>query len=170
MDPIGGYLARARSATPAEFVSHSDAAFLLKRPRPTLLQLPAPSIITYETRLTTAEVDPYAAEWQVAPIKKREGNPFPDRISIGRAPNCDIVIRLPSISKVHAHIVIADGLYSLVDNGAANSTFVNRTKLQNKVAVPVRFGDKITLGPVDFEFVDAKRLYHILRTEVTGTK
>jgi hypothetical protein len=170
MDPIGSYLALARSATVAEFVSRCDTAFLVKRPRARLLQLPEPSTITFETRLTTIDVDPFADEWQVAPIKKRDGNPFPDRISIGRAPNCDIVIRLPSISKVHAHIVIADGLYSLVDNGAANSTFINRIKLANKVAVSVRFGDKIALGPVEFEFVDAKSLHHILRTEVTATK
>ena len=170
MDPIGSYLALARSATVAEFVSRSNAAFLLKRPHVKLLQLPAPSTITFETRLTTIDVDPYATEWRLAPVKKRDGNPFPDRISIGRAPNCDIVIRLPSISKVHAHIVIHDGQYSLVDNGAANSTFINRGRLKDKVAVPMRFGDKIALGSIEFEFVDAKNLYQILRNEAAATK
>ena len=170
MEPITSYLALARSANATEFVAQSNAAFLLKRPGAQPILVPESNSIQFETRAATMDFDPFATEWRVAPVKKREGNPFPERISIGRAPNCDVVIRLPSISKVHAHVLIDGGHYSLADAGASNSTYVNRTKLENKVAVPLRFGDTVLLGPIKFEFVDAKGLYQILRSEVVTTK
>lgn len=170
MEPITSYLALARSATLPEFVLRSSEAFLLKRPGAQPVLLPESSSIQFETRAVTLDFDPFAAEWRVAQVKKREGNPFPERISVGRAPNCDVVIRLPSISKVHAHVLIDGGRYSLADAGASNSTYVNRTKLENKVAVPLRFGDTVSLGPIKFEFVDAKGLYQILRNELAATK
>src|ERR1700751_1190046 len=40
---------------------------------------------------------------EVRSIVKTPGNPYPDRISIGRARNCDVAIRDPSVSKLHAH-------------------------------------------------------------------
>ena len=44
--------------------------------------------------------------WIPQPLVKREGSPFSERISIGRAPNVDIVIRSPFVSKLHAHFVL----------------------------------------------------------------
>ena len=170
MEPITSYLALARTATVSEFVSQSNAAFLLKRPSAQPVIHPESSTIQFETKAGTMDFDPYAAEWRVAQVKKREGNPFPERISIGRAPNCDVVIRLPSISKVHAHVLLESGHYSMADAGASNSTYVNRTKLENKVAVPLRFGDTVSLGPIKFEFVDAKGLYQILRSISAAAK
>jgi hypothetical protein len=171
MDEIYRYLVLARSTSASEFVEQSDATFLLKRPRRGATTPSAPPMISYETRLTKLEVDPYASEWRVVPVKKREGNPYPDRISVGRATNCDIVIRLPSISKVHAHILgSGPGSYKLVDNGASNATFVNGRRVESKAAVPIQVGDTISLGSLELEFVDAERLYQILRSEVDASK
>ncbi|HTU58032.1 MAG TPA: hypothetical protein VMF89_06355, partial [Polyangiales bacterium] len=39
----------------------------------------------------------------ILPLRKGEGRPFPERISVGRATNCDVVIRDASISKLHGH-------------------------------------------------------------------
>src|SRR5262245_27832586 len=41
--------------------------------------------------------------WEILPVAKAAGNPYPDRISIGRARNCDVVMRDPTVSKLHAH-------------------------------------------------------------------
>jgi pSer/pThr/pTyr-binding forkhead associated (FHA) protein len=125
--------------------------------------------IAFETQHTRLEVDPYAAEWRVAPVRKREGNPYPDRFSIGRATNCDVVIRLPSVSKVHAHILV-DGpqSYALRDNQASNSTFVNGRKLEAKGTAKLKIGDEIAFGSLELEFVDAARFYEILRTEAAS--
>jgi pSer/pThr/pTyr-binding forkhead associated (FHA) protein len=56
--------------------------------------------------------------------------------------------------------------YSIVDNETANSTFVNGKKLIGKTAVALHIGDKISFGSIQFEFVDAKTLYQILRDAI----
>ncbi len=41
--------------------------------------------------------------FEVRWIAKSEDSPYSDRFSVGRARNCDIVLRYASISKLHAH-------------------------------------------------------------------
>jgi 2',3'-cyclic-nucleotide 2'-phosphodiesterase (5'-nucleotidase family) len=171
MEEVGSYLSLARSSSATEFAAKMDGAFLVKRPRQRPIEMPAPVAISYATRLTKLDVDPFPNEWRIIPVRKREGNPFPDRISLGRAPNCDVIIRLPSISKLHAHIFLdAAHSYSLADNGAANATFVNGKRLEAKNAVPIHLGDTISLGSIEFEFCDALRLYKVLSVEIGARK
>lgn len=171
MDEPNTYLALARLTTVDEFVAQSNALFLVKRPRQRGSVQSKPGVISFETKLTKMEIDPYAAEWRIVQVKKREGNPYPDRFSIGRAPNCDVVIRLPSISKVHAHIQVdSPGTYSLRDNEASNATFVNGRKLEAKGKAPLRVGDEISFGSLELQFVDAAMLYQILKSEVVASK
>ncbi|MEM9074815.1 MAG: FHA domain-containing protein, partial [Myxococcota bacterium] len=97
-----------------------------------------------------------------APVAKREGNPFPDRVSIGRAPNCDIVLRLPYVSKLHAHVVRdADG-WSLTDNQSANGTWINEVELPAGVRRQIQPGDWIRVGALHLEVVDGPSLYQRL--------
>ena len=42
----------------------------------------------------------------VMPLTKAEGGAFAERISVGRALNCDVVIRDESVSKLHAYFRI----------------------------------------------------------------
>jgi hypothetical protein len=54
----------------------------------------------------------------------------PDRISLGRARNCDIVLRDPSVSKLHAHFRVKDdGKFDLVDRLSENGTEINGARL-----------------------------------------
>jgi hypothetical protein len=166
MEELRRYLALAESSTVAEFAAQSNPLFLVKPPHKRLVSLAVPAVVSFETKHTRFDVDPFAAEWRVAAVKKREGNPYPDRFSIGRAPNCDVVIRMPSVSKVHAHILITGPTsYSLRDNDASNATYLNGRKLEARVAAPLLVGDAIALGALELEFVDAARLYQILRKE-----
>src|SRR5689334_23533278 len=55
-------------------------------------------------------------------------NPFPDRLTIGRATNCDVVIRFAFVSKVHAHLFVQGDKLTLRDNKASNGTFHNRSE------------------------------------------
>jgi hypothetical protein len=172
MDEPTSYLALAKVMTVDEFVAQSNPFFLVKRPRKLVsLGHIDPVAISFETQLTKLEIDPYAAEWRIVPVKKREGNPYPERFSIGRAPNCDIVIRLPSVSKVHAHIQVGNaGSYSLRDNQASNSTFINGRRLDAKTSAPLKLGDEIAFGSIELQFVDAAQLYRILHSEVAPSK
>jgi hypothetical protein len=99
--------------------------------------------------------------------KKRKGNPYPDRISIGRALNCDIVLRVPFVSKIHAHIVSeADGSLSLRNHQPANSTFHNGRKLLPGATRQLSLGDSLGFGSMEVLLLDAERLYQLLTTEV----
>ena len=62
---------------------------------------------------------------EVLPVVKAPGNPYPDRVSVGRARNCDVVMRDPSVSKLHAHFRIGGPKLELVDIDSQNGTRVN---------------------------------------------
>ena len=159
------YRLLASRATRDDFIRQKAGLFLLKRPRKHPTIAPPPMEISYVTVSKKVVVDPYPDQWLIAPVKKREGNPYPDRFSIGRATNCDIVLRVYFISKVHAHILREpDGSFSLRDNHASNSTFHNGRLLQPGAKCPLALGDQVSFGAMDFDFVDARQLYCILRS------
>jgi len=155
-----------RTRTRADFISEHAGHFLLKRPRKDVGSDPEPTQFGFATVVTKITVDPFARYWQVFPIVKRPGNPFPERLTIGRATNCDIVLRVPFISKVHAHIVRAgDGSLSLQDNESSLATFHNHRKLATGVVRKLAVSDSVGFGSLVFEFVDAARLYDVLKAE-----
>jgi hypothetical protein len=99
----------------------------------------------------------------VVPIAKRDTNPFAERISVGRAPNCDIVLRLPFVSKLHAHFACIDNRGArLTDAGSANGTFVNGQRLVPSVVTPLNLRDIIRFGSLSLMLVDGAGLYDAL--------
>ena len=69
--------------------------------------------------------------WVIVPIVKRPGTAFPERFSIGRARNCDIVLRHHSVSKLHAHLHANGGrIVRVTDYQSANGTSVNGKSIQ----------------------------------------
>ena len=110
------------------------------------------------------EEGPAAAEWRVVEVRKREGNPFPDRISVGRTKNCDVTMRFPSVSKLHAHFLVnaRDRSLRLTDALSANGTCLNGRSLATGESAPVKKGDRIRFGVVDVELIDAPGLFAIL--------
>ena len=172
-------LKQAREATRDEFVAQHPFLFLLVRggedDEPTPSEPPDASDpatpatltlgITFQTFTgrpddhdTTREIR------QVLPVLKRETNPYPDRISIGRARNCDIVLRNRSVSKLHAHFKYATGgKLEIVDLQSYNGTWVNGTHLKPNIGEPVSTGDEIQFGMVTAQLVDAATLFHLVR-------
>ncbi len=57
-----------------------------------------------------------------------------------------------NISRVHARFVVRDGKTYIIDNKAANGTFVNGVKSRAGQEVELNNGDKITLADEKFEF------------------
>lgn len=96
--------------------------------------------------------------WAVS-IQKRPGNPEPDRISVGRARSCDIVLRYPYISKIHAVVLEKDDRHSLMDMGSSNGTRVNGVELDKGGKVRLELGDTVQFGELELRYVSA-RVFH----------
>ena len=68
--------------------------------------------------------------------------------TIGRDPDCDLVLEHPAVSRNHARIELAgDGLVSLRDAGSSNGLFLNRNDTWIRVRkVTLCIGDRIRFG------------------------
>jgi hypothetical protein len=116
-----------------------------------------PSLLTGGGRMTALGV-------RVVPIVKRPENPFPDRVSVGRSRTSDIPLRIPYVSKLHAHFLIKpDGTLALVDQHSANGTTLEGRKLAGGKPVDVRSGQRISFGGYELQFVEVGELLRKLR-------
>lgn len=104
-----------------------------------------------------------AHELTVLPISKNADNPFQSHVSIGRARNCDLVIRHRAVSKLHARFRIDQAELALSDAGSQNGTFVNGKRLLPNESVPVKSSDQLVFGTVAARTLDAEAVYELLR-------
>ncbi len=153
----------ARSLPRAEFLAGVKGIFLAVASTPGALtmgfrtEIARPAGPTKSRTLTA-----------VYPVAKAQGNPYPDRISLGRAPNCDIVLRVPSVSKLHAHLLVRPGdrradVFDLVDQGSHNGSRVNGIPVKPQEPTPVTVGDLLQFGEVSGELIDAGTLFGLLQ-------
>ncbi|HSG91575.1 MAG TPA: FHA domain-containing protein [Pseudomonadales bacterium] len=71
------------------------------------------------------------------------------RLSLGRSPECDIMIDETSVSKRHAEILVQPGNCRLHDLSRSNGVFVNGNQVDDVALNP---GDVIRLGRVELMF------------------
>lgn len=69
-----------------------------------------------------------------------------ESVTIGRDPANDLTFRSNTVSREHAAIVFQDGRWYLEDRGSDNGTFLNGTRLQPGVPLPLRHADRIGIG------------------------
>ena len=74
------------------------------------------------------------------------------RFTIGRDPDCDLVIADISVSRWHAGLARGADGWLLTDLGSTNGTRLNGWRVRD--AVPVRCGDRVSFGAVTFELRD----------------
>ena len=70
-------------------------------------------------------------------------------VTIGRLPECDVVVEDPGASRQHARVRRTDGGFVLVDLGSTNGTLVNDVPIQEH---ELENGDRITIGETVLEF------------------
>ena len=70
-------------------------------------------------------------------------------VTIGRLPECDVVVDDAGVSRQHARIRRTDGGFVLTDLGSTNGTMVNGEPIQEHV---LEHGDRITIGETELEF------------------
>ena len=87
-----------------------------------------------------------------------------DMLSIGRLPDCDVVLDDGSVSKNHAQLrwSEAERRCTVKDLGSRNGTFVNGASIAEREAV-LRDGDILSFGYVQFWYLLTETLYTRLR-------
>ena len=96
----------------------------------------------------------------VLPLRKGEGRPFPERISVGRATNCDVVIRDASVSKLHGHfrdVTMDKALFT--DAKSSNGTRLDGTLIQAGAAAEISTDTLLTFGRVQLVFMAPGDVY-----------
>jgi len=66
------------------------------------------------------------------------------KITFGRQPSCDCVLKHPTVSREHFYIERNAGKYFVIDQESGNGTFANGTKIS---WLELKDGDRIQAGP-----------------------
>ncbi len=99
-------------------------------------------------------------------VLKKGDSSFPNKITVGRSANNDIVIEHQSISKFHAFFSINELNYNheLTDVNSMNGTKLNGKALEAMKKSEVNNGDVITFGTdLSFVFLLARDLFSRIR-------
>ena len=102
------------------------------------------------------------ADIEVYPLAKKPGASFPDRITIGRTPNNDIVIVDHSVSRLHAYVRNDGKQWLVADAGSKNGSWLDRSLLEPRKERLVMSKQTVRIGDVDLTFFSAADLYAAL--------
>jgi pSer/pThr/pTyr-binding forkhead associated (FHA) protein len=86
-----------------------------------------------------------------------------ERLTMGRATECDVLLATPEVSRRHAMLVREDDRYEVRDLESINGTFVNGEKVSRRV---LQVGDVIRIEDFEITFVlDRARVDGALKSE-----
>jgi hypothetical protein len=103
-----------------------------------------------------------AASVEVYPLTKKPGASFPDRITIGRTPNNDIVVVDHSVSRFHAYVRKDGAGWVVADAGSKNGSWLASSALEPRKERKVPSRTVLRFGDVDLTFLLAQDLYGAL--------
>ena len=70
-----------------------------------------------------------------------------EKLSIGRRETCDVCLKFPNVSGLHAELSFREGYWFLKDCNSTNGVKVNGVRVQEKILHP---RDKVTIGKRDY--------------------
>jgi hypothetical protein len=121
---------------PIEIVIHED---------------PDLSVSTFAIESEVSEAAGTATDWLVLPDGRRVGI-ADEVVTIGRLPECAVVLDDPNVSRRHAQLRREGDSVMLVDLGSTNGTKVNGVLVRERRLTP---GDTITVGTTTMRFEPA---------------
>lgn len=66
-----------------------------------------------------------------------------DKVTVGRDSRADILLDDSTVSRSHAVFIRANGVFTVVDSGSLNGTYVNRQRVER---TQLKNGDEIMIG------------------------
>ncbi|MGC8764233.1 MAG: adenylate/guanylate cyclase domain-containing protein [Acidobacteriota bacterium] len=85
-----------------------------------------------------------------------------ERISLGRMPDCDLIVPDHTVSRRHAELLMTPEGWKIADLGSRNGTRVNGEPVEERLLQP---GDEVSLGSFSFRFEEDPRT----RVRLTST-
>ena len=98
---------------------------------------------------------------ELYPLAKKPGASFPDRITIGRTENNDVVIADPSVSRLHAYVRQASD-WVIADAASKNGSWLGLDALEPRREAALAPGAVIRLGDVELRFYRSTDLFDLL--------
>ena len=157
---LGGYVRDSLGMTETEFERAHPASVILVDKSEFDNE---PGNVSFETVAITARDEEGPEGYLVFPITKNQNNPWPERISLGRARNCDVVIRHASVSKLHAHFFLERSHLVLTDAKSTNGCKVNDRPPEPGERVQVSCGDLLCLGMIEATLYTPAGLYRFIQ-------
>lgn len=102
------------------------------------------------------------SDLEVFPLSKKPGAAYPDRVTIGRTSNNDIVINDTSISRLHAYVRRDGTSWVVADAGSKNGSWLRGEVLEPRRERPMPSKALLKLGDVELTFYVAADLYAAL--------
>jgi len=102
------------------------------------------------------------ADLEIYPLTKKPGASFPDRITIGRTPNNDIVIVDHSVSRFHAYLRKDGPAWVVADAGSKNGSWLGSGALEARKEKKITSKNIVRIGDVDLTFYLAIDLFAAL--------
>lgn len=101
----------------------------------------------------------------IIPVRKRrDSNAFAMMITLGRAPNDDLVIPDQRVSKFHAYFRRLGQQWTINDANSMNGTWVDGQRISPDRSAPLRSGSTIRIADtLELVFLDAQALYERLK-------
>jgi hypothetical protein len=97
----------------------------------------------------------------------REFTLVPGTLTVGREPSGQIVLKDPSVSRMHAQVVVSAEGIRVTDHGSANGTYVNEVRISNQALFS---GDEVAFGTATFriEGLSESQIVHTHMSSVAG--
>ena len=140
----------------------TEDAFLKQHPQPVLL-MPGLVAGADPREVTQTECERQDINLMALPVSL--GNAAKKTFTIGRAPECDLILEASDVSKDHARLSVYRGRADAFvwDIGSKYGTAVNGKKLTAGRKAQVTSGDEIQLGRLTMHFYSAQDFYELLR-------
>jgi hypothetical protein len=104
---------------------------------------------------------PVPAAIELFPLAKKPGASFPDRITIGRTSNNDVVIADASVSRLHAYVRDSDP-WVVADAGSKNGSWLDGVVLAPRRETALAPGAAIRFGDVQLAFYRSEDLFELM--------
>jgi hypothetical protein len=105
---------------------------------------------------------PAEIELELYPLAKKPGASFPDRITIGRTANNDVVIADSSVSRLHAYVRRDGDAWFVTDAGSKNGSWLRGIALEARKEAALPSRAIMRFGEVDVTFYLAGDLFAAL--------